>query len=832
MSGCVVPMQQCRYRRGSEKERISGPLATTVELRLRFGEIRGIVVREQVTMDGKKSESADDLFATQSPGSREPVASSKSASLDSVAEFSGSFSATAGQRLHAYELLEKLGEGGMGAVWKARHCKLDKLVALKLLRAPLTSEPETIRRFEREMRAVGKVDHPNIVRALDAGEVHGLHYLVMEYVDGIDLSKYIAQHGPLSVSDVCVILQQTAMGLAAAHAEGLIHRDIKPANLLLSTHGQIKILDLGLAKLLAEGPEVRKLTQMGQVFGTPDFMAPEQWDDTHNVDYRADIYSLGCTMYALLTGRAPFDDDRHATLTQKMRAHVMENHPRPSEARSEVPQELEDLYLQMVEKDVNKRVTSAAEVAEQLRMLAQGFSTMKVNLIDHDTVTAECASVSGAASADPARYATVSQEKQAEPPRTQTAAAPPRRVMPKWVLAAAGGAMALVLLGVIIIKVINKDGSLTELRVPDNAAAIEIEKDGKPLGKIDVVQGTISPPDAHSAEPKMAASDSASKANSRAAEWLLSIKAPFDIRMVDGGTRQVRSRADLPSDHFEIVSIEFSSLGDSVTDDGLAHLQGLTSLEYVSLNMCSKITDVGISHLASCSALQIANLAFVQVTDQGVGALLKLQNLNRLDLSETYVGDSGLSQLAPLTKLRWINVGPLTTDAGLAHLTRFPDLEHVGIKNHHATDIGVSHLRQLPKLRSLYLVGASDLELQNIRSLSNLQTLNLNMNTITRAGMEQLRGFPDLLNLYLPSSPLVVDEYLQDTSCIAHVQVLYLERTNIGDAGLASLSALTDLQELNVTSTNVTSAGVEQLHRKLPKCEIRWDGGVVDGEHP
>lgn len=279
-----------------------------------------------------------------------------------------------GQQLDTYELVEKLGQGGMGTVWKARHVRLDKMVALKVLPPHLTSDPEMVRRFEREMRAVGKVEHPNVVRAMDAREVNGLHFLVMEYVEGIDLSKYVKQRGPRTISDACTMVRHAALGLAAAHAQGLIHRDIKPSNLLLSKQGQVKVLDLGLARLLAEGPEARQLTQSGQVLGTPDYMAPEQWEDTRNCDHRTDLYALGCTLSFLLTAEAPYGDERHTTLGQKMKGHLLEAPPRLSDLRADVPVELELLYQQLMAKEVAQRPDSAADLAERLKEIINHLS--------------------------------------------------------------------------------------------------------------------------------------------------------------------------------------------------------------------------------------------------------------------------------------------------------------------------------------------------------------------------------------------------------------------------------------------------------------------------
>jgi serine/threonine protein kinase/molecular chaperone DnaK (HSP70) len=271
-----------------------------------------------------------------------------------------------GDVINSYVLIEKLGEGGMGTVWKARHAKLDKYVSLKILPSHISCNPADVTRFEREMRAAGQVEHPNVIRATDAGECGGILYLVMEYVDGLDLAKHVRKNGRCSLVSACRIIHGAALGLAAAHAKGLIHRDIKPSNFLLSNQGQVKLLDLGLARLLEEGQETQQLTRYGQVMGTPDFMAPEQWRDAHAIDHRADLYSLGCTLFFLIAGYAPFGDERYSTLGQKVKGHLLDKPTALKECCSNVPAELEQLYSDLLAKAACHRPTSAMEVATRL----------------------------------------------------------------------------------------------------------------------------------------------------------------------------------------------------------------------------------------------------------------------------------------------------------------------------------------------------------------------------------------------------------------------------------------------------------------------------------
>jgi len=220
-----------------------------------------------------------------------------------------------GEMVDEYRLEDLLGEGGMGTVWKARHTRLDMVVALKVIGRRLSGDPAAEERFQREMKAVGRLRHPNIIRAHDAGEAGGRAYLVMEYAPGVDLADLVKRRGLLPPADACEVVRQAALGLQHAHEAGLVHRDVKPSNLLLTPDGVVKVLDLGLARWDAAAEPVvanpgdstlhDELTGASRRLGTRDYVAPEQWRDPRAVDARADIYSLGCTLVYLLTGKPP-----------------------------------------------------------------------------------------------------------------------------------------------------------------------------------------------------------------------------------------------------------------------------------------------------------------------------------------------------------------------------------------------------------------------------------------------------------------------------------------------------------------------------------------------
>jgi len=265
-----------------------------------------------------------------------------------------------------YQLLECIGQGGMGIVYKARHTHLKRTVAVKLLRAGRTRDPQAVARFQGEMEAVGRLDHPNLVRAHDAGEVDGQHFLAMEYLDGVDLARLVRSSGPLTVADACEAVRQAAIGLHYAHEHGLVHRDVKPSNLMRTAGGATRVLDLGLARLLSDQPGTQQLTEIGQVLGTGDYIAPEQGQDAGRADARSDIYSLGCTLYFLLAGRAPFADPDHDTFVKKVMAHAEKPIPPITAIRGDIPEALVTILGRMTAKSPAERFQTAAEVAAAL----------------------------------------------------------------------------------------------------------------------------------------------------------------------------------------------------------------------------------------------------------------------------------------------------------------------------------------------------------------------------------------------------------------------------------------------------------------------------------
>jgi serine/threonine-protein kinase len=291
--------------------------------------------------------------------------------------------------LGQYLLLERLGEGGMGQVFKAKHLHMDRIVALKVMRPEHMANPDAVRRFHREIRTAASLAHPNIVMAYDADQVGSSHFFVMEYVDGIDLGRLVKEAGPLPIPQACDYIRQAATGLQHAFERGMVHRDIKPANLLVTVptgssgtsanqprqkgvvtvslkKPVVKILDMGVARLdavLDEASSIRNLTQEGKAVGTPDYMAPEQARNSSTADIRSDLYSLGCTFYYLLTARVPFPQ---GSGVEKLLKHQMDEPTPVEKLRPDLPAPVAAIVKKLMAKKPADRYQTPAEVANAL----------------------------------------------------------------------------------------------------------------------------------------------------------------------------------------------------------------------------------------------------------------------------------------------------------------------------------------------------------------------------------------------------------------------------------------------------------------------------------
>ncbi|HSY75054.1 MAG TPA: serine/threonine-protein kinase [Dongiaceae bacterium] len=275
-----------------------------------------------------------------------------------------------GTTLGNYKLIRKIAQGGMGVIYEATQINLDRKVALKILTAELATRPEFLQRFEREAKSAASLNHPGIVAVYDFGEADGRRFIIMEFIDGENLSEYISKRGKIPVENALAIVEQAAQALKAAAEKSIIHRDIKPSNLMLTRDGRVKVADMGLAKVLTENSE---LTMSSVSIGSPHFIAPEQAGDSKNADHRVDIYSLGVTLLYFVTGKHAFDGDSPISVVL---AHATKPLPTGADLGTELPEEVESLIRRMTAKNPDERYQTYDELLADLQLVQRGYLPM------------------------------------------------------------------------------------------------------------------------------------------------------------------------------------------------------------------------------------------------------------------------------------------------------------------------------------------------------------------------------------------------------------------------------------------------------------------------
>ncbi|AMV19052.1 protein kinase domain-containing protein [Planctomyces sp. SH-PL14] len=573
-----------------------------------------------------------------------------------------------------YTILERIGAGGMGQVFKAEHRRMKRIVAVKILPENLMKDPATVARFEREVTAAARLNHPHIVTAYDADEVNGVHLLVMEYVEGRDLAALTKRDGPLAVDQAVGFVLQAARGLAAAHAEGIVHRDIKPANLLLDQKGTVKILDMGLARIHGDASRQAELTHTGTVMGTVDYMAPEQALNTKLADARADIYSLGCTLYYLLTGTAAYGGD---TLMARLLAHREEPIPSLRALRPEISEAVESVFRRMVAKKVEERYQSMAEVIADLESRPQvaGVAPELAETVASLPVDTKLTSLFREM-----------QEAAETRPVSRAAAGPPLAARRKrLLLAAILGSAALLLLAGIVLSRGNGAGTSTPPKVVQGSGVSGVAPTGAAAsGEKGPATVAIAPVPAEAAmnvtgnEPMNPVGDPlGDKAEREIAEFVMSIGG----KVVLGDGKEYKRGSELPNGPLFVVNIWLAEnpvlanrdtarflgcrglwlldlCGTRLDDEGLAWVKNAPSAHCLTeLYLANNpITDAGVAHLVSCTHAHALWLGGTQVSDAGLEHVKGMKTLTYLTLDKTRVTEAGVRRLAallPQCKIVW-----------------------------------------------------------------------------------------------------------------------------------------------------------------------------------
>lgn len=612
-----------------------------------------------------------------------------------------------GQKFGPYRIVRKIGEGGMGAVYQAVQEHLGKSVAIKVLSPKLVHDDDVVARFRREMKAAGQIEHPHVVRAMDAGEIDGTHYLVTEFVDGTDLSKLVQTNGPVSVRDACHIISQAAEALSAAHAQGFIHRDIKPSNLMLTAGGQVKLLDLGLTRLVSDNESLTtELTEAGNTFGTPDYMAPEQWEDAREADPRTDLYALGCTLFFLLIGRAPFAIDRYRSAYNKMKAHSDAEIPDATNLREDIPAELAAVIRKLLAKRREDRFQTAAE-------LSLAIATIEAGMLS-DT------------------------EPQIAKPGFAKAPVPQA-----W-----RTRLALSLIAISIVVV----AALTLHRVfntekPNNASSSDVLPE--------ITSGETLP-----AKKLSVATESNLDPHHAAAEWVLSLSTPgirgvqiaFETDPTGTQAKALKPGERIPEEPFRILGLQVDS--SEITDADLSRFIAPLSGSIGGLALTSpNVTRASIPTIKRLEKLLFLTLNGTNLDgSQCVEVFSALPTLSEITISgEQFTPELG--DFVRSTK-RIVGVGLHGgNDAQLRQLMSASQLTRLWfVGNSKAESASWRELsRQLPNLNYLDLQtsNVTDADLVELARCRKLGHLALQATNITDAGLMALRNCPSLTSLFL-----------------------------------------------------------------------------------
>lgn len=773
--------------------------------------------------------------------------------------------ASGGTTLGPYRLLKLLGEGGMGQVYLAQHSRLEMVVAVKVLAEHLNHNPQAISRFDREMKAVGRFNHPNIVRATDAGEYHGQHYLAMEFVDGRDLFQIVNAYGRLKVCDACEVVRQAAIGIQHAHEHDLIHRDLKPSNLMVTKDGLVKVLDLGLARLQTKSDD--GLTADFQVMGTADYMAPEQALKALEVDFKADIYSLGCTLYALLCGQPPFADKQHSTSLRKIIAHEQEQPIQVHVRRAEIPIGLSKIADKAMAKLPSERFATAGDFATALQPFADGADLVSLYAQSPSTVV------------DAAEIDTADISPQLATADTQTSTSRKQKiadVQPKNVLLTWRPLALLLLVGIVALsslivlfntangtiiieiqggqiqaslegeKVVIEDkarktiyhlsiaGEKTQtplspgtytIRVENEASGLTFETQEFKIARNDVtvVKAFIEQPGARASLPSELTKPNATApaielTAQAAAQWGIKNQAIVSIES-EHGYQFVNSIEELPGGSFRVVAFNFTKPADWTEADFelIGRIGTINHLEFQDLDLTDRVTN----RLSTLPNLVTVRLRYDESKPRNLEQLDRLPHLYDLTLGGAYVGDAEVEMLRGLKNVRSLTVsGTEVTDTALQYIGEMEQLTFLSLTFAKVNGSGIIHLQKLKNLWSLHLpyTLTNDAGLAAIGGLQNLTWLNLGFSKVGDRCIDSIVDLKKLEVLEL-SDGAITGSGLEKLKGIASLRKLDLQGTLITDADVEHLGSMTQLSALLI-GDRLSSVAVARLQEKLPNCDI------------
>jgi eukaryotic-like serine/threonine-protein kinase len=606
----------------------------------------------------------------------------------------------AGTKFDRYLILEEIGRGGMGVVYKVLHTEMLRTVALKVLPPEALNSTGKVRRFRHEIKAISQLSHPNIITAHDAGDDKGVYFLVMEFVEGRDLSRVVARDGPVTAAEAVSYILQAARALDHAHALGIVHRDVKPSNLMLAADGSIKLLDLGLAQLRARLADESITISADSVatdertfVGTVGYTSVEQAFDAQHVDHRADIYGLGCTLHYLLTGQPPY---RAEGVMQTLLAHKEAPIPSLRTARADISGPLDAAFRRMIAKSPGDRYGSMAEAIAVLELIA------------------------------------------ASPPES---ARPRRPKVSSRMAAALAIALCIAVTGCLVIVQIllriqpvsdpNRSAALWALKVRTGGNGVGYKLNGQDVEIF--TQSIAELPD-----------------------------APFRVTRIDvWGTEavddeEIRKLAGLQ--HVEYLGLYGTRVGDVGLRDTISKL---VTLRFVDLGGIKDLTDAGAETLANLPHLETLRLGDTNITDQGLRSLSEIESMQRLTLTGTRVSNLGIESLNKFKNLANLELKHLPiTDSGVQQLRYTPSLYALDLNQTEITDVGVQTIaKRAPWLTELY-IGCSnvgDPAISALLEMDKLSTLDLAGSQVSDASIPTLSRLIGLKWLELTGTAVTDD---------------------------------------------------------------------------
>ena len=789
----------------------------------------------------------------------------------------------------AYVLLSRIGAGGMGEVFKAQHRHMERLVAIKTLHAQTLDSPDAIQRFHREVKAAAKLSHRNIVTAHDAGEVDGVHFLAMEYVDGQDLHSFVVRRGPLKVPSAVKVVLQAARGLEFAHQQGIIHRDVKPANLLLAKDRTVKLLDLGLARqnTPADGTDVTgeaSLTRQGQIMGTVDYMAPEQAADTRQAGVAADIYSLGCTLHYLLTGSSVYSGN---TMMKRLLAHREQPIPSLTERRWDVPPALDAVFRKMLAKKPSSRQSSMTQVIAELKETldspdtASSTSDAPRPTVDHVPDSGPDASTSDA-EASTVTHLAVPLSPAPSPAPTQDDAMPTirpiaapkagRRKPPnRNLLIAAGGLFGLVLLVLAIVISIQTSKGKLVIKVDQAAARIlidgdevEITADGDPepitirvaegphrlevtkggfvthTEKFKIVSGEATPVEVELIPLSIASATDKKRVEHSPTDTPPRVAAPQDTGLDTSDVDPAAERAVAKMGSAETAATQDrqaptpSSLPSSSTSYDPQFERQMAEWVFskggqLTVSLEPVAEDQGVVSSAFMASRNNAHKGIFHHCDSF------FSDRESLRLADLRAGVRAIPETDFHVVAVYIPWPDSISEVDFQNLGRLPSLRVLGIttRNRQAIDLaGLKHLGGLRHLRALDLTGTAldDGMLGQLCELDwadRLVVLGLTGTLVTDEGLRHVAEMRSLRNLDLALLS-VTDSGFAHLRPLKSLESLSLTDTEITEESLSDRRDL-DLKHLNISRTDVMAVGLDTLKQFPGLVQLSIEGiGIRD----